>query len=88
MTLICKELGQLEEIGELAERACVMYQQHGSPDSGALCLEKAAKMIEQQYPDKAVELYRRGVDVVLVCGTLGSPTRRHILCLLFSFLFV
>jgi hypothetical protein len=43
-----------------------MYQQHGSPDSGALCLEKAAKMIEQQHPDKAIELYRRGVDVVLV----------------------
>lgn len=37
----------------------------GSPDSGALCLEKAAKMIEQQHPDKAVDLYRRGMDVVL-----------------------
>jgi len=43
-----------------------MYQQHGSPDSGAMCLEKAAKMVEQQYPDRAIELYRRGVDVVLV----------------------
>lgn len=43
-----------------------MYQQHGAPDSGALCLEKAAKMIETQYPERAVELYRRGVDVVMV----------------------
>jgi hypothetical protein len=65
--LVCKELGHLNEIGELAQRACIMYQQHGSPDSGALCLEKAAKMIETQYPDQAVELYRHGVDVVLVC---------------------
>lgn len=67
-TLICKELGQLEEIASLAERACVMYQQHGAPDSGALCLEKAAKMIEMQYPERAVALYKRGVDVVMVKG--------------------
>lgn len=65
-TLICKELGHFEDIADLAERACVMYQQHGSPDSGAMCLEKAAKMIEQKYPDKAINLYKRGVDVVLV----------------------
>jgi hypothetical protein len=64
--LVCKELGQLQEIADLAERACNMYQQHGSPDSGAMCLEKAAKMIEQQNPDRAIDLYRRGVDVVLV----------------------
>jgi len=29
--LICKELGELPEIAQLAERACIWYQQHGSP---------------------------------------------------------
>lgn len=46
-----------------------MYQTHGQPDAGALCLDRAAKMIEMQYPDKAVELYKRGVDVVMVSTT-------------------
>jgi len=44
-----------------------MYQQHGTPDAGALCLDKAAKMIETQFPERAVDLYKRGVDVVMVC---------------------
>ncbi len=64
--LLCKELGQLQDIARLAEEACLMYQTHGQPDAGALCLDRAAKMIETQYPDKAVELYKRGVDVVMV----------------------
>lgn len=49
-----------------------MYQTHGQPDAGALCLDRAAKMIEMQYPDKAVELYKRGVDVVMVSVTLKT----------------
>lgn len=31
-TLVCKELGQLVEIADLSERACIMYQQHGNID--------------------------------------------------------
>ncbi|CAG7733059.1 unnamed protein product [Allacma fusca] len=64
--LICKELGELMEIGKLGEQACHLYQQHGTPDSGALCLDKAAKMIETQHPERAIDLYRRGIDVVMI----------------------
>lgn len=55
------------EIANFAEQACILYQTNGNPDSGALCLDKAAKMIETEYPQRAVDLYRRGVDVVMVC---------------------
>lgn len=41
--LICKDLGDLREVAQLADRACTMYQQHGSPDAGASVLDKAAK---------------------------------------------
>lgn len=64
--LICKELGELMEIARLGEEACILYQQHGTCDSGAMCLEKAAKMIETQHPERAIDLYRRGMDVVIV----------------------
>ncbi|CAL8088055.1 unnamed protein product [Orchesella dallaii] len=84
-TLICKELGQLEEIGSLAERACIIYQQHGSPDAGALCLDKCAKMIETQYPERAVALYKRGVDVVMI---EDRPRQASEFCAKFSRLLV
>jgi len=74
--LICKEMGNLNEAAELAERACIIYQQHGSPDSGALCLEKAAKMIETENPEKALNLYKRAVDVVSVSVFENSQVSR------------
>lgn len=43
-----------------------MFVFTGTPDSGALCLDKAAKMIETEHPQRAIDLYRRGVDVVMV----------------------
>jgi hypothetical protein len=66
-TLVCKELGDPMELANFAEQACQLYQSNGNADSGALCLDKAAKMIETEHPKRAVDLYRRGVDVVMVC---------------------
>ncbi len=54
------------EIARLAEEACYLYQTNGNPEAGALCLDKAAKMIETDYPERAIDLYRRGVDVTMV----------------------
>jgi hypothetical protein len=64
--LVCKELGDLRDVQQLAERACSLYQQHGSNDSGAQVLDKAAKLLEGQYPEQALRLFQRAADVVMV----------------------
>uniref|UniRef100_A0A182PHL0 Gamma-soluble NSF attachment protein n=1 Tax=Anopheles epiroticus TaxID=199890 RepID=A0A182PHL0_9DIPT len=70
--LICKEMNNLGEIRKLAERSCNLYQQHGSPESGATVLDKAAKILEQTHPEDALQLYKQAVDVV----TIEDSTRQ------------
>ncbi|XP_067002899.1 gamma-soluble NSF attachment protein [Anabrus simplex] len=64
--LVCKDLGDLRDVPQMAERACTLYQQHGSADSGAAALDKAAKLLEQQHPEQALRLYQRASDVVMI----------------------
>ena len=64
--LVLKEMNQLDEVPKLAHTACSLYQQHGSPESGATVLDKGAKMLEATRPEQALELYRRAADVVMV----------------------
>lgn len=64
--LVCKELGDLREVAALADRACNMYQTHGSADAGASSLDKAAKLLEQQNPEQALHLYQRAAEVALI----------------------
>lgn len=64
--LICKELGDLREIPSLADRAANLFQSHGSADTAASTLDKAAKIIEQQHPEQALPLYQRAADIALV----------------------
>ena len=64
--LVCKEMGTLAEVPKLAHSACSLYQQHGSPESGATVLDKGAKLIEATDPEHALELYKRAADVVMV----------------------
>lgn len=64
--LICKEIGDLREIPSLAERAANLFQSHGSADTAASALDKAAKIIEQQHPEQALALYQRATDIALV----------------------
>lgn len=64
-------MNQLEQVTEYAHSACTLYQQHGSPESGATALDKAAKMIETKYPEQALELYKRAADVVMVIEKTG-----------------
>ncbi|KAF0295138.1 Gamma-soluble NSF attachment protein [Amphibalanus amphitrite] len=56
--LMSKELGDLATVVTLCERAAQLYQQHGSPESAAQCLEKAAKIVETPRPADAVPLYQ------------------------------
>ncbi|XP_044734638.1 gamma-soluble NSF attachment protein [Chrysoperla carnea] len=72
--LVCKELGDMREVQHLADRACNMYQTHGSPDAGASVLEKAAKILEANYPEIALQLYQRAADVVLLEDSSSQAT--------------
>lgn len=53
-----RELQEWKELSEAAHKACQLYQEHGSPDTAALLLDKAAKMIEAQLPEEALTLYK------------------------------
>lgn len=59
-------MGTLSEVPKLAHSACTLYQQHGSPESGATVLDKGAKLVEATEPEMALELYKRAADVVMV----------------------
>lgn len=64
--LVCKDLNDFSSIKSLAERACYMYQQHGSPESGAAALDKAAKILDSNYPRDALDLFERALNVSMV----------------------
>lgn len=64
--LVCKDLNDFNSIRNLAERACNLYQQHGSAQSGAASLDKAAKILEPNYPQEALALYQNALDVSMV----------------------
>ncbi|KAL5022018.1 hypothetical protein ScPMuIL_001173 [Solemya velum] len=61
--IICKENKELEKAVELMEKAATMFQEHGTPDTAALTLDKAAKMVEMTHLDQAINLYIRACDV-------------------------
>lgn len=44
----------------------MLYRQHGSPESAAQLLEKAAKILESQKPEEALELYEKAADTIMV----------------------
>lgn len=64
--LICKDMNALTEVRTYAEKACHLYQQHGSPESGAATLDKAAKILEGTRPEDALALYKQAVDVATI----------------------
>ena len=64
--LISKEIGEVDKIAELSEKAAGLYRNHGVVDTAALTLDKGARMIDSQDTDKAIRLYRYAVDIVMV----------------------
>jgi len=62
--LICKEMGALEEIEDLASRGGLLYRQAGSPESASHMLIRAAKLLEMKYPERAISLYEKAADTV------------------------
>ena len=63
--LICKEMGNLEDVPKLAHSSCTLYQMHGSPESGATVLDKAGKLMESHDAPKALDLFKRAATVVM-----------------------
>ncbi|XP_005093259.1 gamma-soluble NSF attachment protein [Aplysia californica] len=61
--LLCKENKEFDEAVHWMELAALMFQEHGTPDTAALCLDKAAKMVELEKPEKAIHLYTKAADV-------------------------
>ncbi|XP_043655232.1 gamma-soluble NSF attachment protein [Drosophila teissieri] len=64
--LLAKETDQLPEVEDYANRACCLYQQHGSPEAAAAALDKAAKMTESKHPELALGFYKRALAVVSI----------------------
>ncbi|XP_064102174.1 gamma-soluble NSF attachment protein-like isoform X2 [Macrobrachium nipponense] len=65
VALVSKEMGDMETIFKVCERAACMYQEHGTPDTAALSLDKGAKIIESHLPEKALHMYEHAVDIVM-----------------------
>lgn len=64
--LVCKDMQDFNSIRDLAEKASNLHQQHGSPESAASSLDKAAKILESNYPQEALALFQHALDVSMV----------------------
>ncbi|MXQ79772.1 hypothetical protein E5288_WYG006925 [Bos mutus] len=58
-----KEMQKLPEAVQLIEKASMMYLENGTPDTAAMALERAGKLIENVDPEKAVQLYQQTANV-------------------------
>lgn len=53
---------------DYANKASNLYQQHGSPESAASALDKAAKVVEQKHPEIALRFYQHALEISMVCN--------------------
>ncbi|NXL48127.1 SNAG protein, partial [Podilymbus podiceps] len=68
MTVVLQEMQRLPEAVQLIEKASMMYLENGTPDTAAIALERAGKLIENVSPEKAVQLYQQAASVFEVSG--------------------
>ncbi|XP_059055320.1 gamma-soluble NSF attachment protein-like [Achroia grisella] len=61
--IVCKETASPDDLYSLAVESSSLYQQHGSGDSGASVLDKAAKILEENSPQLAYKLFQQAADV-------------------------
>ncbi|KAK2506110.1 hypothetical protein MC885_002990 [Smutsia gigantea] len=61
--MMLKEMQKLPEAVQLIEKASTMYLENGTPDTAAMALERAGKLIENVDPAKAVQLYQQTANV-------------------------
>ncbi|KAF1426667.1 Gamma-soluble NSF attachment protein, partial [Spheniscus humboldti] len=63
LTIALQEMQRLPEAVQLIEKASMMYLENGTPDTAAIALERAGKLIENVSPEKAVQLYQQAASV-------------------------
>ncbi|XP_067651910.1 gamma-soluble NSF attachment protein-like isoform X2 [Haliotis asinina] len=85
--MICKENKEIDQCLHLMQTAATLFQEHGTPDTAALTLDKAAKMVEMNQPEKAIDMYLKACDVVEIedrprqCAEyIGKAARLMIRC--------
>ncbi|XP_061451272.1 gamma-soluble NSF attachment protein isoform X2 [Rhineura floridana] len=61
--MMLKEMQQHHEAVELIQKASMMYLENGTPDTAAIALDRAGKVIENINPDKAIQLYQQTASV-------------------------
>ncbi|XP_015269841.1 PREDICTED: gamma-soluble NSF attachment protein [Gekko japonicus] len=61
--MMLKEMQKHYEAIELIEKASMMYLENGTPDTAALALDRAGKVIENINPSKAIQLYQQTASV-------------------------
>lgn len=61
--LIYKDMQEFTKAADLVEQASDLYLEHGTPDTAAIALDRAAKMIEGACPDRAIILYQKAYNV-------------------------
>uniref|UniRef100_A0A3Q3K3B9 Gamma-soluble NSF attachment protein n=1 Tax=Monopterus albus TaxID=43700 RepID=A0A3Q3K3B9_MONAL len=57
------ELKKMPEAIQYIEKACMMYMENGTPDTAAMALDRAGKVIEPINLEKAVDLYQKAAGV-------------------------
>ncbi|XP_054841690.1 gamma-soluble NSF attachment protein isoform X2 [Eublepharis macularius] len=61
--MMLKEMQKHYEAVELIEKASMMYLENGTPDTAAIALDRAGKVIENINPSKAIQLYQQTASV-------------------------
>ncbi|XP_034063590.1 N-ethylmaleimide-sensitive factor attachment protein, gamma b [Gymnodraco acuticeps] len=61
--MMMKEQKKMPEAIDLIEKACMMYMENGTPDTAAMALDRAGKLIEPINLEKAVDLYQKAAGV-------------------------
>uniref|UniRef100_A0A3Q2CZ45 Gamma-soluble NSF attachment protein n=1 Tax=Cyprinodon variegatus TaxID=28743 RepID=A0A3Q2CZ45_CYPVA len=54
---------KMPEAIQYIEKACMMYMENGTPDTAAMALDRAGKLIEPLNLEKAVDLYQKAAGV-------------------------
>jgi len=62
--IICRDAGKLDLIVDYASRGALLYRTAGNPESAAQLLEKAAKILEPKFPEKALDLYTKAAQTI------------------------
>lgn len=61
--MMMKEQKKMPEAIQYIEKACMMYMENGTPDTAAMALDRAGKLIEPINLEKAVDLYQKAAGV-------------------------